>query len=292
MPKKWFRSPHLLVQLLIILAVAGYYLFCNRSIFTDYSKVKVAKIIDGDTIILDNGKHLRYLGIDTPETHLMQEGNWVYAPQPFGKEAAEFNRGLVEGKTIKVEFDTQKNDKYSRLLGYCYLPDGQIVNAKMLEEGYATLFIKAPNIKHTDIFLAAQNKARESKKNLWGGLEVIPAADAGNYLDQIRTIRGKVEKIYDAGTILLLSFGKNYKTAFTVVIFDDAKDFFYKKNINPAVFYSGKTLEVSGRIKNFMGRPEIVISIPEEITILEDSASFNNATTAKTGRKRTKHQKK
>lgn len=291
MVKSWFRRPYFWVQFFIILIVACFYLFTNLSIFTDYSKVKVRQIIDGDTIILANGKHLRYLGMDTPETHLKEGDKWIFAPQPFGNEAAEFNRQLVEGKTIRVEFDTQKYDKYNRLLGYCFLPDGRMVNIKMLEEGLATLFIKAPNVKYTDLMISAQNRARENKKNLWGDYEIISAAEAKGHINQIRTIRGKVEKTYDSGAIILLSLGKNYNTAFTIGIFDDARQFFYIKNINPAVFYTGKTIEISGRIRQFKGRPEMIVSIPEEITILNNSIESDDTQAVKSKIKKFKRQK-
>jgi micrococcal nuclease len=272
MPKYFFRLSHPIKQLVILTAI-GFFCACrNYANFSDYYQVNVVRVVDGDTIVLANGKYLRYLGIDTPETHLKNhDGTWREAFQTFGKEATEFNRRLVEGKIIRVEFDVQKNDKYNRLLGYCYLPGGEMVNAKMLEEGFATLFIKAPNVKHADVFIAAQTRARENRKNLWGNYEAIDASDAKEYINQIRTVRGRVEKTYDSGKVILLNFGKKRKKSFTVVIFDDARQFFCKKNINPANFYTGKAIEVSGRVRDYKDKPEIIVSMPEEITILEDN---------------------
>jgi endonuclease YncB( thermonuclease family) len=52
----------------------------------------VERVIDGDTLVLDNGQTIRLIGVDTPET------NHPEIPlQRFGKEATEFTRRMVEG---------------------------------------------------------------------------------------------------------------------------------------------------------------------------------------------------
>ena len=63
----------------------------------------VTKVIDGDTIQLENGEKVRYIGINTPETHHPTKGI-----EPYGKEAEEVNKKLVEGKRVRLEFDVQK----------------------------------------------------------------------------------------------------------------------------------------------------------------------------------------
>src|SRR3990172_7201954 len=80
-------------------------------------KVKVTRVIDGDTIELGDGRRVRYIGIDTPET--------VDPRKPvecFGKEAAAKNRELVDGKMVEMEKDASETDKYGRLLRYIYVP--------------------------------------------------------------------------------------------------------------------------------------------------------------------------
>ena len=74
---------------------------------------KVARVIDGDTIELENGERVRYIGMDTPET--------VHPSKPvqcFGKAASAENSKLVSGKTVRLEKDVSDTDKYGRLLRY------------------------------------------------------------------------------------------------------------------------------------------------------------------------------
>lgn len=115
----------------------------------------VAKVIDGDTIELTSGEKLRYIGIDTPEK-----------AEPFYQEAKNFNRKLVEGKKIRIEFDVQKRDKYGRLLGYVYVDD-IFVNAELLKAGLAVLYTYPPNVKYVDYFTQLQKEARQLKSGIW-----------------------------------------------------------------------------------------------------------------------------
>lgn len=69
-----------------------------------------------------------------------------------GKKASEFARRLLEGKCVLLEFDVEKHDKYNRLLAYVYLNDGTFVNAKIIEEEYASPSTYPPNVRHADHF--------------------------------------------------------------------------------------------------------------------------------------------
>ena len=87
--------------------------------------------------------------------------------EPFGKEASEANRKLVDGKTVRLEFDVQQVDRYKRLLAYVYLKDDTFVNASLVENGYAMVMTTPPNVKHQELFLKFQREAREAGRGLW-----------------------------------------------------------------------------------------------------------------------------
>ncbi len=105
---------------------------------------------------------VRYIGVDTPETHHPMRG-----VEPYGMEAAEANRKLVDGKTVRLEFDVEQRDRYGRLLAYVYLEDGTFVNAWLVENGYAMVMTIPPNVKHQALFLKLQREAREAGRGLW-----------------------------------------------------------------------------------------------------------------------------
>ena len=135
--------------------------FCISSAFIGgYIKaddgLKVAKIIDGDTIALENGEHVRYIGMDTPEKD-----------RPYYSEAARENKRLVGGKKVRLEYDVSRIDRYGRTLAYVYVGD-IFVNAELVRNGYAMIYTFPPNVKYYKTFLALQEEARKEKRGLWG----------------------------------------------------------------------------------------------------------------------------
>lgn len=124
--------------------------------------VRVKRVIDGDTIELEDGRKVRYIGINTPESVDPRR-----SAQCFGAEASAFNRELVEGKAVRLEKDVSETDKYGRLLRFVYLPDGTFVNERLVSEGYASASPYAPDISKKDFFKAAEIRAREESNGLW-----------------------------------------------------------------------------------------------------------------------------
>lgn len=123
----------------------------------------VKRVVDGDTIELEDGSKVRYVGVNTPETHHPTKG-----VQCYGKEAAAFNQRLVEGKRVRLVKDVSETDHYGRLLRFVYLEDGTFVNRLLVEEGYAEIMTVPPNVSKSKEFLAVQQTARIEKKGLWG----------------------------------------------------------------------------------------------------------------------------
>ncbi len=74
---------------------------------------------------------------------------------------------LVSGKTVRLELDVQRRDKFGRILAYVYLKDGTFVNSWLVEHGYAMVMTVPPNVKHQGLFLRLQREAREAKQGLW-----------------------------------------------------------------------------------------------------------------------------
>ncbi len=126
----------------------------------------VRTVIDGDTVILTNGKHLRYIGIDTPESRKKISGTWVFNPEPYAVVACELNKSMVEGKKVRLEFDKEPTDKYGRWLAYVFVND-KMINEELLRHGYATVYTIPPNVKYVNRFSVAEDTAKKKKMGLW-----------------------------------------------------------------------------------------------------------------------------
>jgi micrococcal nuclease len=124
-------------------------------------KVKVVRVVDGDTVEIEGGQKVRYIGMDTPETVDPRK-----AVQCFGKEASTENQSLVEGKEVELEKDVSETDKYGRLLRYVWL-DGTMINEKLVLEGYARLDTVPPDVKYSQKFINAEGMAKANNLGLW-----------------------------------------------------------------------------------------------------------------------------
>jgi micrococcal nuclease len=138
----------------------------------------VTRVVDGDTIDISpsvSGRsRVRLIGMDTPEVY--------FGTQPYGPEASAFAKRELEGEEVRLELDIQKVDPYGRLLAYVYLPNGEMFNETLLEEGYAQVATFPPNVKYVDRFLEAQREARAANRGLWGlsAGEICQQTDRGN----------------------------------------------------------------------------------------------------------------
>lgn len=120
---------------------------------------RVTRVVDGDTIELEGGKRVRYIGINTPEleTH-----------DCFSKEASDKNKQLVEGKTVRLVGDTGQTDTYGRLLRYVYVED-VFINDTLVRQGFARAEPIKPDTRYAKEFAEAQQEARENNRGLWSG---------------------------------------------------------------------------------------------------------------------------
>jgi micrococcal nuclease len=132
-------------------------------------KVKVKRVIDGDTVVLSTGERLRYAGINTLELHT-PEGK----PQPFAVEAYLLNKKLTEGKTLYLKLSLRKRDRYGRLLGELYFPNGTAVSEILVKEGLALVCFYPGNAEFYKKYLPLQRKALKQRKGIFSLIDKQP----------------------------------------------------------------------------------------------------------------------
>jgi micrococcal nuclease len=122
----------------------------------------VERVIDGDTLLLADGRRVRLLGVDTPETKKPDT-----PVQPFGIEAWAFTREHVEGKPVRLEFDKERVDKYGRVLAYVYRDDW-LLNEELIRAGFSRAITKYPYSEPMKRrFRAAEQEARDAQRGIW-----------------------------------------------------------------------------------------------------------------------------
>jgi len=145
------------ICLFFLLILSGLYKAASASSF--YS---VRWVDDGDTVVLADGRRVRFIGINAPE--VAHENS---PAERFGPEARNFNRKLVLKKKVRLEFDRKKSDQYGRVLAYIFLQDGTFVNAELLKGGYAYYVFSRPNTKYDPLLLCCQREAMSKRVGMW-----------------------------------------------------------------------------------------------------------------------------
>ena len=135
-------------------------------------EVRVVKVHDGDTVTLmldGRMRKARLIGIDAPEMN----------QRPWGRRSKEHLTGILDhaGWMALVETDVVTHDKFDRPLVYLRTRDNELVNERMVLDGYAVLFTIKPNVKYREKFSRAERQARQEQKGIWGpkGLKESPS---------------------------------------------------------------------------------------------------------------------
>jgi micrococcal nuclease len=132
---------------------------------------KVAGVEDGDSITLEDGRRVRYLGIDAPERGGPGKGEYL------AEEAHRFNRQLVRGQEVRLEYEAERLDRYQRLLARVHLKNGLWVNGEMVKRGLAHVLCQAPNTEKFEELLKRQREAMDDRRGIWS--KALEETDAG-----------------------------------------------------------------------------------------------------------------
>jgi len=124
---------------------------------------RIQAVVDGDTVVLANGQHIRLIQIDAPEVYPVAECYGVTA-------RSALRRLLPPGTTVRVEADPRLDqaDRFGRLLRYVFR--GPLnVNLELVREGAATpYFYRHDRGRYARALESAAQTARSARRGLWG----------------------------------------------------------------------------------------------------------------------------
>jgi len=139
-------------------------------------RATVRWVIDGDTIVLADGRHLRFIGYNAPERAHRES-----PAEPLGDTAwRALKSRLPQGAPLQLEFDRQRHDRHGRLLAHAFLADGTNLQAAMLRDGLGLRLTIPPDLRHQSCYAAAERSARRQRRGLWSSLPRLPMAIPGS----------------------------------------------------------------------------------------------------------------
>jgi micrococcal nuclease len=237
---------------------------------------KVTEVIDGDTFKTKDGATVRLLGINTPEM-----------TEPGGDVAKDILTLMVLNKSVRLERDATDKDDYGRLLRYVY-QGNTFVNAEIVRKGYAEARFYPPDTLYKRYVEELEKMAVRNGRGLWSfsvfqipdttytvvkplsekktTVDIISWREAEKYFGHTKTVEGKIVATNNTGKVCFLNFHTNWRKYFTAVIFSSD---FEKFPPHPEDYYIHRTVRVTGLIKEYKGKPEIIVKSPNQIEIIE-----------------------
>jgi len=143
------KIPALTISLLITIIVAGNWLFFTN-IFVEREQVVIVEVKDGDTVVLQDGRTVRLLNINT-----IERGH------PGSDEATSYLQEYIN-KTLG--FESEGLGRYGRVLGRFYLEE-KYINLEIVRQGLAHSYLV--DSEETGLFREAENSARSQEIGIW-----------------------------------------------------------------------------------------------------------------------------
>lgn len=228
---------------------------------------EVIAVIDGDTLVLDDGREVRLVGLQAPKLPLGRPG---FAAWPRAAEAKAALAGLTLGRRVRLAYGGRRGDRYGRVLAQLFDAEtGAWVQGALLAAGMARVYSFADNRALVAEMLALERAARAAGRGIWGDPFYAPrsAAAAGAHLGGFELVEGRVLEAAAVRGTVYLNFGADWRSDFTVAIRPAALETFAAAGVDPLA-YAGRLIRVRGWLKSYNG-PMIEATHPEQIEVLE-----------------------
>lgn len=233
----------------------------------DGGRARAVEVIDGDTLVLSDGREVRLVGLQAPKLPLGRRG---FVAWPLADEAkAELER-LALGETLRVGFGGRRMDRHGRTLAHLIREeDGTWVQGAMLEAGLARVYTFEDNRSLIRLMLERERAARAAGRGIWDDpfYAVRQPDEAERHIGDFELIEGRVMDVAVVRGRTYLNFGADWREDFTATVAPRDRRNFFAKDWDPEV-YEGRRVRVRGWLESYNG-PSIDVTHPEQIEVLD-----------------------
>lgn len=235
-------------------------------------EVKVTRIIDSETVELEDGETVRLVGALAPHAPGWWKGEKPWKPSVRAKAALE---RLVAGRSIYLAFSGRERDRHNRFLAHLFVIDEleQIwIQGRLVAEGHALAYSLPGSRACVRALQQRETRARRAGSGVWAGSWYAPVAAAqtaklAKRRYEFQIVEGQVVSVGVTRNWTFLNFGEDYETDFTVAIRAGDRKHFTGSDIALDEL-EGKRLRIRGWIERWNG-PVIKATHPEQIELLE-----------------------
>ncbi|HWE75956.1 MAG TPA: thermonuclease family protein [Stellaceae bacterium] len=223
--------------------------------FTDGGAVDVARVVDGETLVLADERVMRLVAIDVPQRGAL-------AAQAKAALAA-----LIDGQALSVKFSGSASDRQGRVLAELYA-GGKWVQGELLRRGLARVAGTADHRVGLPEMLKLERQARRYRRGLWAepAYAIVPAAEAGRHAGSFALVTGTVAQLVNNSSGTLLVFGADQHNGFVLSVAPDVVKLCREAGLDPAALV-GKAVLTRGYVDGTR-RPTIAVMFPEQIEVI------------------------
>lgn len=233
----------------------------------------VTRIIDGETVGLDDGSELRLIGALAPRGLDVGLGSGAWVAETRSRD--ELSNVLL-GKSIELKFDASRADRYGRLQAQAYVVAGDQrhwVQHHLVSHGLARAYALPGNTACVDELMAAETSGRIAGSGLWAvaAYQVRSASEPAQlvaYRTTFQLVEGQVVRVAVVRGTIYLNFGRNSRDGFSVLLRRDERRLLGSFADNPKVL-EGRRVQVRGWIDVRDG-PRIDLSAGGGIEVVPD----------------------
>lgn len=226
---------------------------------------RVARVVDGDTLVLEGGAQVRLTGIQAPKLPLGRPG---FAAWPLAGEAKRALESLSLGKRVALSYDGRRIDRWRRLLAQVRTADVWL-QQEMLRLGMARVYTFPDNASRAADLYAAEQTARAARRGIWAlaWYRIRTPEEAGRRIGTFQLVEG----IPVAAAVVrgrgYLNYGGDWRTDFTVSVAPGRMKAFRRAGIDLKSL-SGKRIRVRGWVVRENGAM-IRATHPEQMEVLD-----------------------
>jgi endonuclease YncB( thermonuclease family) len=228
---------------------------------------RVVEIVDGDTLVLAEGRQVRLVGIQAPK---LPFGRPDFKAWPLAEAAKAALSELTLGQGVTLAYGGRRIDRHGRALAHVFDTAGTWVQGEILSRGLARVYSFADNRALIPEMLARERAARAARRGIWAWrfYAVREPERLDRHLGGFELVEGRVLKVAVVRKRVYLNFGADWRSDFTVTIAPRTRRLFEAQGIDPHA-YEGRILRVRGWLKSYNG-PMIEASHPEQIEVIEE----------------------
>lgn len=237
----------------------------------------VERVVDGDTLFLEDGLKVRLSAMQAPKLPLGRKG---YTAWPLGEESKAALTALTKNRRVQLYYGGQRRDRYDRALAQVYTltPRGERdlwVQEEMVRLGLARVYTWPDTHQDADTLYAAERQARDAARGIWALDYYAVRSPEPNALaqkvDSFQIIEGIITSVADVRGRVYLNFGADYKTDFTVAVAKRDRKRFAKAGLDP-MSLAGARVRVRGWVELTNG-PMIWLDAANRLEILDEADS-------------------